>query len=116
MTKYNIQIYSVKNSFEKYPLTAGCESISLSDIEKSITLLMQGHIPYEFRTTVCAELHTVEDIVAIANRINGSARYFLQNFVDSGDILSTGMHPVEEKRLKEMACQAQNIVPATKIR
>lgn len=106
----------IKNSFPKYPLTAGCESINLEDIEKSIALLLKGNIPYEFRTTVCAELHTEDDIAAIANLIKGAEKYFIQNFKDSGDILSSGLHPLMQSEIEKMAILAQNIVPNTKIR
>ncbi len=106
----------IKNSFEKYPLTTGCESINLSDIKKSIDLLMEGSIPYEFRTTVCAELHTTEDILSIARRIRGSEKYFLQNFKDSGNILTQGLSPVAPTLLEEITKKAQNIVPNTSFR
>lgn len=106
----------IKNSFEKYHLTSGCESLNISDIEKSIDLLLKGSLPYEFRTTVCANLHTVEDIVLIANRIKGADKYFLQNFVDSGDILGQNISPVPQSLLEEMTKKAQNIVPNTNFR
>lgn len=106
----------IKNSFEKYPLTAGWEKVSVSDIEKSIDLLTNGTIPYEFRTTVCAELHTLEDIVAVARRIQGAERYFLQNFVDSGDVLTPGLSPVEPSLLQCMTQKAQDFVPNTSFR
>lgn len=106
----------IKNSFEKYPLTAGCDKLDLSLIEKSIDLIMEGSIPYEFRTTVANELHTEEDILAIANRIKGADKYFLQNFKDSGDILQEGLSPVPAVILEEMAEKAQNIVPNTRFR
>lgn len=106
----------VKNSFEKYPLTTGCDSIDLSAIDKSITLLMEGNVRYEFRTTVCAELHTIDDIAAISRRIAGAEKYFIQNFVDSGDVLSPGLSSVEQALLKEMTAKAQNMVPNTRFR
>ncbi len=106
----------IKNSFEKYPLTAGWEKVSVPDIEKSIDLLMNGTVPYEFRTTVCAELHTPEDITAIAERIRGAERYFLQNFVDSGDVLTPGLSPVEPSLLQCMTQKAQELVPNTSFR
>lgn len=106
----------IKNSFEKYPLTAGWEKVSVPDIEKSIDLLMNGTVPYEFRTTVCAELHTPEDITAIAERIRGAERYFLQNFVDSGDVLTPGLSPVKPSLLQCMTQKAQELVPNTSFR
>lgn len=106
----------IKNSFEKYHLTAGCDNLNLSLIEQSIDLIMHSNIPYEFRTTVCNELHTIDDIIAICNRIKGAKKYFLQNFVDSGDILSPNLSPLPLPFLEEMTKKAQNIVPNTAFR
>lgn len=106
----------VKNSFAKYPLTTGLGTVNTQAIEESIALLLNGTIPYEFRTTVTNELHTAEDIAAIVHLIKGADKYFIQNFVDSGDILKEGMHPVAQAEIEKMAIIAQNIVPNTKIR
>lgn len=106
----------VKNSFVKYPLTTGVDNINTQAIEESIALLLEGKIPYEFRTTVTNELHTAEDIKSITALIKGADKYFIQNFVDSGDILKEGMHPVAQSEIEKMAIMAQNIVPNTKIR
>ena len=106
----------VKNSFHKYPLTTGVDNINIQDIEESIAILLNSTIPYEFRTTVTNELHTAEDIKSITTLIKGADKYFIQNFVDSGDILEEGMHPVAQNEIEKMAKIAQNIVPNTKIR
>lgn len=105
----------IKNTAEKYSLTAGCE-VNITDIEKSIDILMNGNIPYEFRTTVTAGLHTIDDIATIARRIAGADKYFIQNFVDSGDILQTGSTPVDPSLLEKMANGAEHFVPNAKIR
>ena len=47
----------IKNSPEKYALTAGVPSVDLARIRESIALLMGGSTDYEFRTTVVKELH-----------------------------------------------------------
>ena len=106
----------VKNSLEKYPATAGCASLDIKKVEESIDLLLEGNVDYEFRTTVTAELHTPQDIVSIANRIKGAKKYFLQNFKDSGDIVSGGNSPVTPQNIEEMAKAAQDIVVSVMIR
>ena len=92
----------IKNSFEKYPTTSGKDDIDISKINESIDFLMSSDIDYEFRTTVVRELHTTQDIVAICKRISGAKKYFLQNFVDSGDILENGLNPMPEDILDKM--------------
>ena len=77
----------IKNSREKYELTAGVGGI-LPAVEESAALLMGGSTPFEFRTTLVDELHEPEDFAAIGQWIAGTERYFIQGFVDSGDILA----------------------------
>ena len=98
----------IKNSKEKYPLTAGVDNLNLSDIEKSVSYLLENHIPYEFRTTVVKDMHTPQDIVSIAQWISGAEKYFLQNFVDSGDILGEKMAPLSQNELENLLKTAQN--------
>lgn len=100
----------IKNSFEKYPLTVGTDRIRTQDIEESIDFLLTGTVPYEFRTTVTAEMHTPQDIVSIARRIEGAERYFLQNFKDSGDLVGQRNSPVEAQILEEMCTFAKKYV------
>ena len=100
----------IKNSFEKYPQTVGTDRVNIQDIEESIDFLLAGSVPYEFRTTLTAELHTPQDIVSIARRIEGAERYFLQNFKDSGDLVGSGNSPVSDEILEEMCNLAKKYV------
>lgn len=93
----------VKNSKDKYDLTAGCAGV-LPRVERSVRLLMQGGTDYEFRTTLVDELHEPEDFAAIGQWLRGAKRYYIQDFVDSGDILAGGMHKASEE--KTLACLA----------
>lgn len=106
----------IKNSMEKYPLTSGCDSLNLDLINESIDFLLEGSVDYEFRTTVIEELHSVSDIQAIAQRIAGEKKYFLQNFVDSGNIIGKNLHSVNEKTLELMQSAASEFLKPTKIR
>lgn len=106
----------IKNSREKYPLTCGVPNLDLSKIDKSIGLLKNSGIEYEFRTTVVDELHTVEDIEAAAKWIQGAGQYFLQCFKDSGAILSEGCSAPSEEKLLEMKNKAAPFVEKCAIR
>lgn len=92
----------IKNCKEKYPLTVGREDFDISPIEKSVEFLKEGHVDYEFRTTVVKELHNVDDTQDIGVWLKGATRCFVQNFVDSGEIIQTGLNPVESSVLEEM--------------
>ena len=87
----------IKNSPKKYPLTVGISDFSITNIEKSISILQTSSIPYEFRTTIVKELHTHEDMHDIGTWLAGSPILFLQSFEDSGEILQDGLsaHSIE---------------------
>ena len=105
----------IKNIPEKYAITAGVE-VPLEKIEESIDFLMSGAVDYEFRTTVTKEFHTPQDIEKIARRISGAKRYFIQNFIDSGNILGVGLSPVLDETLTEMTILSQRFVENAKNR
>ena len=77
----------IKNSPEKYEATAGAKGI-LEKVQRTVDILKEGKVPYEFRTTVTGNLHTAEDMRAIGKWIAGTEKYFLQPFQDSGDIVA----------------------------
>lgn len=91
----------IKNTREKYALTAGIPSVS-EDVFRSIDLIMSCGLPYEFRTTVVRELHTMEDIRDIALSIKGASQYYLQCFKDSGDLIGTGYSAHSEDTMRSM--------------
>lgn len=106
----------IKNSAEKYGATIGVDGYDITNVERSISLLMEGRIDYEFRTTVVRELHEVEDIEKIARRIKGAKAYFLQNFTDSGNLISPGLSAHTKETLNELLSAAVKYVPAAQIR
>ncbi len=99
----------IKNSKEKYLITAGVTKDIMPSVEKSVKILLENRVDYEFRTTVTAQHHTVEDIENIAKWIKGAKRYFIQGFVDSGEILGeTLLSSPDEKTLQSMEKAADN--------
>ncbi len=69
----------VKLPREKYEKILGREA-KLKNIEKSISLLKENRVDYEFRSTVVPTLLTKEDVIKIAQWISGAKKYYLQNF------------------------------------
>jgi pyruvate formate lyase activating enzyme len=109
----------VKNAPEKYPLTVGLADYDITPIQRSIDLLLEGRVDYEFRTTVVAEYHTPEDIASIARWIEGAPRYFLQPFVDSGNLIGSfdgQLHAPDATTLNQMLTTARAIIPASVLR
>jgi pyruvate formate lyase activating enzyme len=107
----------VKNSREKYEQTAGATGI-LPRVEESVALLMAGKTPFEFRTTLVDELHEPEDFAAIGRWIAGTERYFIQGFVDSGDILAGGerFHAASPEKAKACLEAVRPFVPNAQLR
>lgn len=106
----------IKNSREKYPETVGIPRFDLTSIEESIKLLRQSGIDYEFRTTLVREFHTEEDIHAIGRWVGGAPHYYLQNFADSGNLISTGLHPLEKEELLALQGIAREYFPSVEVR
>lgn len=89
----------IKNSLSKYEKTSGVQNINMENILKSIELLKQNKIDYEFRTTIINEYHTLEDILQIIELV-GNSKYYLQNFKNSSCVLDKSLTEVPEEKLK----------------
>ena len=91
----------IKNSKDKYAVTVGLQNIDILRIERSVDLLKNCNIPYEFRTTTMEELHSEEGIKSIAEWLKGAKKYFLQSFKDSGDILCGTFTPLDDAKMQD---------------
>ena len=106
----------IKNSPEKYALTVGLSSLDLAPIRRSVELLMNSSVPYEFRTTVVDELHSADDFEAMGQWISGARAYFLQPFTDRDSVPFAGLHAPTKENLEKYASIAKVYVPYTSIR
>lgn len=78
----------IKSSPTGYAKATGCD-VDFDTFARSMEIIQNSGIPFEFRTTAVKGLHTVGDFAAIAEII-GDVPYFIQKFVDSGNLLSDG--------------------------
>ncbi|MBO5092641.1 MAG: anaerobic ribonucleoside-triphosphate reductase activating protein [Clostridia bacterium] len=106
----------IKNSYSKYAKTTGIENLDLSPLKRTVEFLLSGKVDYEFRTTIVEGLHTEADILDIGKTIKGAPRYFLQNFVDSGDLIGEGLCAISLENMKKMQKIAAQFVPNAEIR
>ena len=106
----------IKNSREKYAITAGIKNFDLAPIEESVSLLLENRVDYEFRTTVVNELHEKADFEKIAQWIQGAKRYFLQNFVDSGNLLGIDYTPMPKDEMRQIALYMADFVEVCETR
>ena len=75
----------IKGPKEKYGQIAGAK-IDIEKIQKSINILKEGKVDYEFRSTIVPSLHMREDIIEMAKWIKGARRYYLQAFLPEKNI------------------------------
>ena len=106
----------IKNSPEKYGMTIGIEGYEMSNVMQSAAFLMEGHVPYEFRTTVVREFHKREDFEAIGQWLEGADRYYLQSFVDSGDLIQPGLRGYTKEIMEQALEIVRQYIPAADLR
>ena len=104
----------IKNIFNKYNITAG-KKINLDNIKKSIEILKASKIDYEFRTTIIKEMHSLDDIVSICKLV-GNAKYYLQNFEDSENVIDHSLHGFSREELLFIDKYLKDVFPNVEIR
>lgn len=106
----------IKNAPDKYGMTIGIDEYDMSNIFQSVDFLMRGEVPYEFRTTVVRQFHKREDFAAIGRWIKGAKRYYLQSFVDSGDLIGSGVTGYTKEIMEQALEIVQRNIPNAKLR
>lgn len=105
----------VKSSPAGYERAAGCQA-PLDKINESIDILRSGLVDYEFRTTAARGFVLPEDFVGIGKWIAGAKRYFIQGFVDSGDLLGSGADAYSREEMLSFADAVRPYVPSVELR
>lgn len=106
----------IKNSPEKYAETVGLKSFDMSTINETVNFLMTGSVDYEFRTTVTKQFHTEKSMEEAARFIRGAKRYFLQNFVDSGNLIGSGITGQSKEEMEKLLAVVKKYVPDSCLR
>ena len=94
----------IKNSPSCYAKTAGA-NVDISAIEQSVNFLKSGVVDYEFRTTVTGNLHNDQSMEEMGRWLAGAKVVYLQQFVDSGDLIdptTTGCDVATLKRYQQI--------------
>ncbi len=106
----------IKNSPSRYAETVGIARFDMTPIFDSVRLLLSGGVDYEFRTTVVRELHTEEDLLAIAAWIREAPRYYLQGYVDSGRLIADGYTGYSAQDMGKLLLSVQKTIPSAELR
>lgn len=101
----------IKNAPKKYAQTVGVSGFRGEAVKQSAALLMEGRVPFEFRTTVVSPLHTAADFEEIGRWLAGDERYFLQEFVDSGDLIGEGLSACSREEMAQFLAILQKTIP-----
>ena len=77
----------IKSDLETYEKVA-CARLDKGKIKKSVELIKDSNVDYEFRTTVVPGLFNEETAIKIGAWLNGSKKYVLQQFNNDKDMIN----------------------------
>lgn len=106
----------IKSSPEGYSRATGIDYLDMAPIRETVRFLMEGHVPYEFRTTVVKELHTMDTFRSIGQWIGGCDAYYLQAYKDSDTVICPGFHSNTKEELEEYRQLLLKTIPVVGIR
>ena len=105
----------IKNCPDRYAATCGGVDI-LNQVEECLALLRNSTVEWELRTTCVKPFHDAGAMTAIGEWLAGTKNYHLQAFVDSGDLVGTGVSGFTKEEM-EALCQAVSpYIPTTRLR
>ena len=111
----------VKASPENYARVCGLSDPAgrlLPNVRRSVELLKNSGIEYEFRTTVVKGLHTANDFEKIATWLSGCRAYYLQAFRDCPEVLME-RHPFSafsDEEMRDFLAIVQKKIPQAALR
>jgi pyruvate formate lyase activating enzyme len=108
----------IKCPLDKYKKTTKFKG-SLSNIKKSVKIIMESGLPYEFRTTVVPGLVEKKDIAKMGEMIKGARIWYLQQFKPDTELVDNKLRqtkPYSDEELKEMAKIAKKYVKKCVVR
>ena len=95
----------------------GSEIVAIpAGIEKSVSILNQGLVPYEFRTTAVKGLHDWDHFEKIGTWIQGAENYYIQNFRAVEGVTPDWMKPFTENELNQFASIVGRYVKHARVR
>ena len=104
----------IKNAPSRYAETCGADVIE--PVKKSVALLKNSNVDYEFRTTGCHPFHSTKCMEEIGCWLRGAKRYYIQPFVDSGNLLGSGISAMAKPELETLLSAVKPYVPTAELR
>ena len=101
----------IKNSESRYAETAGCPGIRMENIKKTIEILENSGLNYEFRTTLVKEFHDEQSVREMANLVKGAKALYLQKFVDREGVIQKDLHDISIEEANKFREILSKVVP-----
>lgn len=79
----------IKGTLEKYREITNSK-INTEKIKKSIELIKNSNIDYEFRMTILPKFHSEQEIIKIGQLLKNSKKFYLQQFRPSEKMIDSG--------------------------
>ena len=101
----------IKNDLDNYEMVTDSK-VNKNAIKKSIKLISDSKIDYEFRTTIMKECHKLDNLKKILELIKNK-KYYIQNFRVSDDVIDKSLSSFtddELKLIKEELCKYPNVI------
>ncbi len=92
----------LKAPLDKYEETVSVK-LDWDNIKKSVKIISESGLPYEFRTTVVPGLLVKEDFHRMGELIKGTAKWYLQDFKSDTDLVDANYKKQKGFSAKEMA-------------
>ena len=105
----------IKSSPDGYAAATGTDA-DVSAVTDSLSLLRQSGIPYELRTTAVRGLHTEADFAAIGEWLGEVPAYYIQRFVDSGQLLGEGFDAFSTEEMERLLATVRAYIPSAQLR
>ncbi|WP_373211871.1 anaerobic ribonucleoside-triphosphate reductase activating protein [Ruminococcus sp. 5_1_39BFAA] len=106
----------IKACPDNYKALSGLRYPDMDSIFETVDFLMEGHVDYEFRTTVVKELHTEKDFIEIGQWLSGAKAYYLQAYKDSDGVLQPGFTSYSMEELQHFRSILLKTIPLVDIR
>ncbi len=104
----------IKASPARYARAVGLD-VDVSSFLESIRILKESGVSHEFRTTAVKGIHEPWEFKEIAELV-GDSPFFIQRFVDSGNLLGEGCSAFSEDEGIELLRLARERAPQTRLR
>ena len=105
----------VKSAQATYAKAIGVE-LDVAPFAESVAILREGGVAHEFRTTAVKGIHTRADFESIGRWLGADAPYFIQGFVDSGNLIGGGCAAFDRDEMAALLDAVRAYIPNATIR